>query len=408
MIPAIAFSDEKDSDSMNLTWEQIVQTAEKNNPDILAARSNIKSSEAKIKINLSDFFPQLSGNASYSKSKTQSNISEEDTSLGLTAQQSIFSGFSSKGNVDSAKALFLKSKASLLETESRVLYELRSAYINVLYSQENSKLLQKILDRKEDNKKLIELRYQGGRENRGSFLRAQAQASQSQFELKQAERNLRVAKKTLSRAMGKDLNPSQKILGYFEVEIQNNSPDFELLAKQNPTVRNSEATLMNAQSLLIQARSNFFPSLSLSASGKKQGKNLTLNNDSWSIGGSISYPFFAGGRHYYNVLEAKAEIEQALAQLESQEQKIKIALEDAYVKFENALEQVKIQKQFLEAAQERAKIARSQYNNGMLSYQDWDLIENDLTLTEKQTLESLQRAALAEAAWFETQGKSLH
>lgn len=391
---------------MNLNWQEIVQTAEKNNPELLAARLNVRSSEARIKISFNDFFPQLSGNGSYSKSKSDTALEEEDTSLSLTAQQSLFSGFSSKGNVNSAKALALGAQASLAEIESRLFYELRSAYLNVLYSQENIKLLQKILERKEGNKKLIELRYQGGRENRGAFLRAEALSLQSQFELKQAERALDVAKKELNRSMGKNLNPSQIILGSFELKMENSSPNFELLAKQNPTVRNSETTLMNARAILIQARSNFFPSLSLSANGRKQGKNLTRLYDSWSVGGSISYPFFSGGKHYYSVTQSKAEIERAASQLESQEQKIKVALEDAFVKLEDAIGQIKIQKQFLEAAQVRAKIARSQYNNGLVSYQDWDLIENDLTLNEKQTLLTLFKAALAQAAWFQTQGKS--
>jgi hypothetical protein len=48
---------------------------------------------------------------------------------------------------------------------------------------------------------------------------------------------------------------------------------------------------------------------------------------------------------------------------------------DAFVE---AVEKTKVDNSFWEAASTRARIARQKYNNGLLTFEDWDVIENDL------------------------------
>lgn len=394
--------------SQDLKWEDIVAIAEKNNPELIAARTSVESSRFSVRSALGDFLPQLSGNGSYSKSSTGKGATQNDYSLSLAAQQSLFSGFRSRANLNSAKARFAGTQAALALEESQVLNDLRSSFLNLLYAQENIRLLKSIRDRKEANKKLIELRYEAGRENRGAFLRANAQLSQSQFELDQAERALRLAQSNLARNLGQDPGSAHHIIGSFEIKSENESPNFAVLSVQTPQYKRSQADVASAHSGLVQAKSDFYPSLSLSVSGRRSGNSFPLDNDSWSAGGTVSLPFFSGGSHYHGVRQAQSEITRTSYELESLRRQIMVSLEDAFVKFQDAAAQVEIQKQFLEASEERAKIARAQYNNGLISYQDWDLIENDLTNTEKQTLESLRRAGLAESAWNQSQGKGLY
>ena len=61
----------------------------------------------------------------------------------------------------------------------------------------------------------------------------------------------------------------------------------------------------------------------------------------------------------------------------------------------------------MKAAQVRAEIARSQYTSGLLAFEDWDLIENDLIENEKQALLARRTAARAAAAWDRALGKGV-
>ena len=61
---------------------------------------------------------------------------------------------------------------------------------------------------------------------------------------------------------------------------------------------------------------------------------------------------------------------------------------------------------YLQAEGVRAEIGRSQYASGMLSFEDWDRIENDLISSEKSDLGGRRDAVVAEANWEKVQGKS--
>jgi outer membrane protein TolC len=84
-----------------------------------------------------------------------------------------------------------------------------------------------------------------------------------------------------------------------------------------------------------------------------------------------------------------------------------VALEQAYSGYVQAVEQVNVSQAFVEAAQTRAEISRAQYNNGLLTFNDWNLIENDLTQRQTNYVVSQRDRVSAEAAWEQAQGKGV-
>jgi outer membrane protein TolC len=63
-----------------------------------------------------------------------------------------------------------------------------------------------------------------------------------------------------------------------------------------------------------------------------------------------------------------------------------------------------VDEDFLKAANARAEIARSKYSNGLMSFEDWDIIENDLINRQKAVLQSRRDRVTAEAAWEQVLG----
>jgi outer membrane protein TolC len=75
--------------------------------------------------------------------------------------------------------------------------------------------------------------------------------------------------------------------------------------------------------------------------------------------------------------------------------------------FQEAVEALAVRRQFLEAQELRATIAREQYGNGLLKFDNWDIIENDLINRQKSLLETRRQAWRAEAAWWQVTGRGL-
>lgn len=392
-----------------LTWQEVMQSAEKNNADLLSARFAVKSAESRYRASFSGFLPNLTGSGNYSKSNSAANLDSgvirDNYSLSLSLQQSLFSGFATKANIESTKAQWNKSYAELLLIESQIVADLRTAFVDLFAAQEELDLLKQIRDRRTENYKLIELRYDAGRENRGSYLRAKAQVSQARFEVEQAERSLRVAQRDLNRLIGKDDYSVIVVTSSWGIKVDPEEPDLNQLISQTPSYRSAQFSLMQARSNVKQVRSGFFPSASISGSGRRQGTEFPLKSDSWDVGLSISYPIFSGQQDYFDLKQAMEDEKKAVEDFNSRRRQIGVDLQKFYFQLLNAAAQAEVQKQFLEAAEERAQIARAQYTTGLISFQDWDLIETDLINAQKQTLSAQRDAVFAKAEWNRVQGK---
>jgi outer membrane protein TolC len=70
---------------------------------------------------------------------------------------------------------------------------LRQAFVEVVYAQDLIELTKQIAERRNNNVRLLQLQFDGGRENAGSLARSKAQRAVADFEVRQAERALAYA-----------------------------------------------------------------------------------------------------------------------------------------------------------------------------------------------------------------------
>jgi outer membrane protein TolC len=59
------------------------------------------------------------------------------------------------------------------------------------------------------------------------------------------------------------------------------------------------------------------------------------------------------------------------------------------------------------AAEERAKIAEAQYSLGLLQFDNWTIIEDNLVSAKKAFIDAQANALLAEANWVMAKGETL-
>lgn len=390
-----------------LTWDAAVQEAIRQNPELAAAQESVKGAQARYRGNFSNFLPQVSGSASYNHSGTSRKNADESYGASLSASQSLFTGFRDKAQLTQARASWDAASASRDAVSADVGFGLRSAFYGLLYAQEQLSLSQTIAERRKENVRLVELRYQAGREHKGSFLRSRASSSQAAFELAQAGRAVRTAQRELLKLLGRREIESVQVTGRFGTDEPGDPPDLESMALTTPLYRQAAANALSARAGLTVARSRFFPNLSASASTGRSGSDFPLDDDGWSMGLNLSYSFLAGGADYYGSKNARAQDRAAQYQLQDAADQAALNLEDAHAGYQDAVQRTKVQMEFLEAAKVRAEIARSQYTNGLLTFDDWDLIENDLISNQKSALSSQRDAVTAEAAWTRTLGKGI-
>ncbi|MGH7273969.1 MAG: TolC family protein [Nitrospiria bacterium] len=390
-----------------------MREATQNNPDLAAARAAVHQAKFQYQASYGNFFPQLSLDAVYDRANSPINLRQstagsdiqEQYSLGLTARQSLFSGLRNKAEVERTRGELEAVEANLSTVKAQVSYDLKSAFTQVLFAQEQLKLAEAIASRRKENVRLVEIRYEAGREHKGSFLLSKADYRQAEFEVSQARREVKVAQRQLTRALGRSESDEIAVSGDFKVSPTGMPQDFHALALQTPVYLQPAAQTRAAQASVIIARGHFYPEIAATGSVSRLGEEWPPDTNRWGVGAVLSFPIFTGGRDYFGLRSAKAEERRAQENLKSTEDRILLELEQTFASLQDGVERAEVQKEFLDAAGVRAEIARKQYTSGLLSFEDWDIIENDLISTQKQVIASQRDMVIAEADWERAQGR---
>ncbi|BDA77496.1 hypothetical protein LPTSP3_g04260 [Leptospira kobayashii] len=349
--------------------------------------------------------------SSTSSTGTQSGSSSTGASnrysVGLTASQNLFAGFKDKSSVDQAEALVQAAKQTLEDTKIRISYELRNAYAQVLYAKSLASLSTEILERRQRNRNLVKLRYEGGREHKGSYLMSEAATKQAEFELEQSKRTEAINFAELKRILSVEDDKKYQLDGNLVTPSIPKLENWEEFVAGHPQLMAEQAKVRAALAGVSVAEGKFYPDISMSATITRQDDVWLPKPKTYSFGLNFSYPIFNGGRDYYDVKIARTEHEKSVHQRDSKRNSLTYSLQQSYQNLRNAIDNVEVLENYFQAAETRAKIARSQYSNGLLNFENWDIIENDLINREKNLLTGKREAELANATWLRNIGKSI-
>ncbi|MBI5024375.1 MAG: TolC family protein [Candidatus Omnitrophica bacterium] len=390
-----------------LTWPDCLAEAKKNHPDLISAAESVNQKKAAKEVGVSALFPQTGADLDISRVKT-GNTTANSYSYGVSGTQLIFDGMKISGEIKAASESVAAAEQNYRFASTEIRLNLRGAFVNLLKAQELVKVTEEIVNIRRDNLALIRLRYESGLEHRGALLTAEANFASANFELAQAKRNVEFVQRQLTKELGRKEFIPLTVAGDFTVrETAVEKPDFGALVKNNPSVLNALAQ-KNAASFGIQsARANFFPTVSGSAGTERSGATWPPDNDQWNAGVSVSLPLFEGGLKTAQLAQARSAYKRAEADERSTCDTIVVSLERTWAALRDTLETVDVRRKFLEASEERSRIAQAQYSTGFIAFDDWIIIENTLVEAKKSCLEGQAAALLAEAAWIHAKGETL-
>jgi len=389
-----------------LTWSDCIREAKKNHPDLISAEEGINQKKADKVITRSDLYPLVDASADYSRIKT---TTERDSySYGVSGSQLIFNGAKTLNDLKAASENIEAAQYSYRFVSSEVRYRLRSAFISLLKAQELMNITEEIARIRRDNLILITLRYEAGLEHKGALLTAEANITQAKFEIIQSRRNLEARQRELLKEMGRFEFSDICVKGNFEaIDPEPERPDFDALIEDNPSLKKLAAQKNSAFFGIKSKEADFYPEISVSAGTSMSGSDFPPDQDQWDIGVGLSLPIFEGGLRLAEIKKATAAYNQAQADERSERDSVVLALEQNWTGFLDAIDNVKVQKKFLTAAEERARIAEGQYSLGLIQFDSWTIIEDSLVKMKKTFIDAEANALLAEAGWIEAKGETL-
>lgn len=396
-----------------ISFDEAVDMAAANNNQLSAQKDYLESSRYLKKAATSSFMPSLSAQLGYDYQESEKQGLSKTTSDGydaaLSLRLNLFNGFSDYQNYQQADIKVATQEETLKETKASVSYELKNALANYFYAKDSVTISKEIVHRRKENLDMVQLRFESGRENKGSVMLSEAYLQNAQLDLLKAENNYQISLTSVRKV----LNLSDD----FEFEItksQNkisqpkSKPNFDELIKDIPLVKRYELNVKSAQSTVASSRSAFYPTWDLQASlGRSEDRFFPNDNKNLSIGTTISWNLFNGGKDFYTVNSNALLKQAAQKELQNQFLDLKNQMSQNYSTLIESNQALIVSKSFLDASKVRAEINRSKYNNGLQTFDEWDRIENEHISYQRDYLVKERDQISAEASWEKVLGQGV-
>ncbi len=406
-----------------LEWKECVEEAKRQNPDLAASLEKVNQARANKEITRSVVMPQITGNAdrttaqSPSGGGTTSSMTSASTAkrkatttyeYDVTGEQLLFDGFKTSFDLSSDERSIIASRYNYDVTSSNVRLRLRTAYANLLSSQEYFKVAEEIKARRIQSLELVRLRYEGGRENRGSLLTSEADLAQAIYDVEQAKRSIYLSQRQIIKELGQTKYFPFAVTGDLNVkESVREMPDFEKITETTPFLQQLVAQKEAARFGLSSAKAQFFPQIYVSGSLGNTNTRWPADKNAWSAGTSLTLPIFDGGNIIADVSKARAVLGQAQADERSGRDSVIVTLSNTWTILQDAIDNLAVQKKILEATRERARISEAEYSIGFLIYDNWVIIEDNLVSAKKNFVSAGRDVVIAEASWIQAKGGTL-
>ncbi len=379
-----------------LSLEDCISMAKKGNLDLKRATSAIERAETGIMDAKSVYYPDISASSNYSYGKGQTG--EGNYSTSISGRYTLFKADTRSGiRVAQAKVNIAEENYRL--TESSVLYEVKRGFFEILQQQQQVSLIESILQRRKQALAIIRLRYNVGRESFPAVKEAEANLFRAEYDQMKAEEELTLSVTSLNLLLGRP--KKQEITAIYEETEVELIPLEQIIAygkRSRPEMLVEQYNRTVVEEQIIQAKSGFLPSVSLSSSYGVGGNEFLDQRSNWSVGVGLSMPIFDGFSTKAKVMDAKISLREQEITLTSVEQQVEEEIESAWVDWKLSRKNVEVAEKTLEATREMYELTELQYEQGRSSFFFLQQKEEALTNAEYNYVSALYTLRMAIAA----------
>ena len=306
------------------TLREALTSAYVNNPAILSALLNVKSTAENIALAKSAKLPTIgatiSGQNSYTFDGT-SSLGVPTVNVGLSYNQTIFDNFQSDADIEAARAITEASRYSLQNSEQNVFLAVVQAYMDVIRDTQLIQLRQENVTFYQAQLQSAKDRLDIGEGTKIDVSQAEARLAQGTASYQAAVASLQTSQASYERYVGH--KPRNLTTTYRLGTLMPKSLDAAIneAVSSHPAILAAKAGVRAAQANSDSANAAFGPTLNFTSSIGSTvlgpGSLLGPNDPSprVSAGFSLSIPIYGGGR--YGASIRKANIEQIKSEVDA-------------------------------------------------------------------------------------------
>jgi outer membrane protein len=353
-----------------LNLQQCIEIARKIHPSINAATSTVRITDSKIGQARSGYFPQLTFQSGYQRtgpSPTSINTDPYNQySNTLSLSQTIFDFGKTYNQVQIQSLGKESSQADLQDISEQVILGVKQAYYGYLQAKMSRDVAAETVNQFQQHYEIAKVFFETGKSSKIDVTSAEVNLSNAKINLLKAENALRIARLTLTNAMGIMNAPEYEIqddLAYRPYEISLDEA-LKNAYKNRPDLLSTLKKKEGLEKTIDLNRKGYLPVLAGSAAYGYTGNDLVMDK-AWSVGVTLTFPLFTGLSTKYQVDEAKANLDVLKANEDSLMQKVSMQVESAYLSIKEANERISAGRIIVKQAEETVELAKGRYSAGV-------------------------------------------
>jgi outer membrane protein len=377
------------------TLAELIDVAEHHNPDTRTIWERAKQKARELDLAKSAYYPELEGLAVFGDERLIDPFPKPLAPRGyvmveiprvepeVTLQYLIFDFGKREANVDSAKAEKFVAGADVIQVNQALAFRVARAYYQLVTAQERLQAAEDILRTAQTTQDAAENRLNNGLATLPDVLNARAETAQAVFDEQSADGDEKIARVTLTEAVGAD--PSPNIL----IDSQKSAPLPDRLtmsidalidrAMQNrPDLMAQTLRIRSAEARIRAARAEYKPQIVLSGSAAQTsvwpsadyGQLGPASEPTWSAALGVRWRIFDGGVRKNELLIAESARREADDELTAEHDQTTREVWTAYIGFRTALRKHDAAVALLESANESYSASLDAYKDGVKNLVD--------------------------------------
>jgi len=411
-----------------LTIDECVQIALKNNADLVRGEFVVKMAGKDVTLALSNFLPTVDvgfGYTEFEKGETspkfiigtvqpgQPGYRSQEASSSFNVRQSIFNGGYNIFNYRQSLSLKKSAEYNFENTKQMTIYIVKERYYNLLAAEKLLEVAEETLRSSEESFKRAEVLFQVGKAPKSDVLKAKVQLETDRLSLIEAQNNLSIARASLNHILGYDVDYQIGVVDNLDVpEMEVSYEDaVESAFMYHPNLLRGNFDVKAAKAGVGMAVSQYLPSVSANYGYYWSHPQLSQINGMfsrdyyWQASVSLSIPIFQGFSRFANLSKAKLNHQSSIEAFDQTKRDVALEVKQAYFEVQQAKKKIAVAQNAVEAADEDLRLNKEKYSLGAGTMLDLINAQVSYTSAKSDYIQALYNYKYAIARLQKAMGK---
>ena len=385
---------EQQSPADELWWDRfedrqldsLINIACERNYSVIAAMENMRKAKAVWRQQQSNLYPSFDVNAGWQRNKSSGNIAATDyneswsgyfdANLTMSWEIDLFGKIIKRSQAQ--KRLYIASEEEYRALLTTICANVASTYFSLRMSLAEIKVLKENAASQMEIIRLVEARYNSGLASKLDVSQARSVYYSTLASIPPIEANILKYRNTLATLIA--TYPQE--MNNFICEPQ--LPDIYIepvnvgvpaaIMRRRPDIRANEKEVEAYASLLGASKRDWLPSIYLNGSIGFEAENLKKfprsQSLTWQIAPAISWNIFNGGEDCYATRQAKAQLEQSIAEFNNTVLTAIQEVENSMALYKNSVAQIVALRETVNQNKETLELSLELYRQGLTEFQN--------------------------------------